>query len=214
MGIVDRINNNLNTLYDVNNDIYKSLICDKDGTIPETITIPTDIDIGAIASQIEYLRLLSIFLIRQLFLDEATGEFLKYQLNEFFDSLQLEDETDVEWVQRTIATVFQPKVSRASIIYALRPYSSQEPEIVNVFQESAFADFCFSDVYNSGMLTMPDGTVVVFVPAISGDYENAFFTIKVILYDATTDDLYTVKNILDKIIAAGISYIIEIRFNV
>ena len=123
MGIVDRINNNLSTLYDIEDPIYKSLICDKDGTIPATITKPTDIDIGAIASQIEYLRQLAICLVRQMFIDEATGEFLEFQLNEYFASLQLEDETEAEWVQRAIATVFQQKVSRATIIYSLRPYN-------------------------------------------------------------------------------------------
>lgn len=150
MGIVDRINNNLETLFDPENDqIYKSLICDKDGEIPSTITKPTDIDIGAIASEIEYFRLLSIDLIKQLYINQASGKFLKYQLEEYFASLRLEDETDVEWVQRTIANVFQQKVSRASIIFSLRPYSSQEPEITNVIQESAFADFSFADAYDS-----------------------------------------------------------------
>jgi hypothetical protein len=213
MSIVDRVNSNLQALYDVINDnIYKSLICDKDGAIPGTITKPTDIDIGAIASQIEYLRKQAILLVQQLFLDQATGEFLKYQLNEYFDSLQLEDETESEWVQRTIATVFQHKVSRATIIYSLRPYSSLEPEITNIIQESAFADFCFADIYTKGSYTMDDGTYVVWVPAIAETYESSFFTIKIILYDTATEDIWTVQNILRKIIAAGISYILVIQY--
>lgn len=213
MGIVDRINNNLKALYDVNDDpIYKSLICDKDGVIPTTITKPTDIDIGAIASPIEYLRLLSIDLITQLYIDEATGEFLKYQLEEFFSSLRLEDETDAEWVQRTIATILQQKVSRASIIYSLRPYSSQEPEITNIIQESAFADYCFADATNSGSYTMDDGTLVNWVPAIAENFQSSFYTIKITLYDTTVDDIWTVQNIIGKILAAGITYILEIQY--
>lgn len=213
MGIVDRINNNLNALYDVHDDpIYKSLICDEDGTIPTTITKPTDIDIGIIASQIEYLRLFSIDSVKQLYIDQATGEFLKYQLEEFFSSLRLEDETDVEWVHRTIATVLQQKVSRASIIFSLRPYSSQEPEITNIIQESAFADFCFADATNSGSYTMADGTLVVWVPAIAENYQSSYFTIKITLYNTTTDDIWTVQNIIQKILAAGISYILVIEY--
>lgn len=212
MSVIERINNNLQALYNIDDDdIYKSLICNKDGTIPSTIALPTDNDIGATASMIEYLRLLSICLVRQLYLDEASGEFLVYTLNEFYNSLRLEDETDSEWVQRTIATVFQPKVSRASIIYSLRPYSSLEPEITNIIQESAFSDFSFSDVYNSGSYTMADGTLVVWVPAIVESFESSFFTIKITLYDTATEDIWTVQNIIQKLIAAGISYILVIE---
>lgn len=213
MSIQDRINNNLSALYDVNDDlIYKALICDKDGTIPSTITKPTDIDIGVIASQIEYLRLLSICLIQQLYIDDASGEFLKYTLEEFFSSLRLEDETDAEWVQRTIATVLQPKVSNAAIIYSLRPYSSQEPEITNIIQESAFADFCFADAYNSGSYTLPDGTLIIWVPAIAESFQSSYFTLKITLYDTATEDIWTVQNIIRKILAAGISYILVIQY--
>jgi hypothetical protein len=212
--ITDRINNNLGALFNINDPVYKSLICDKDGTIPATITRPTDIDIGAIASQIEYLRFLSITLIKQLYIDQATAEFLKYQLNEFFNSLQLEDESDVEWVNRTIATVFQQKVSRAAIIYWLRPYSSLEPEITNVLTSSAYADFCFADIYTGGTFTMPDGTIVVWVPAIAENYDSSYFSIQITLYDTDAEDIWTVQDILSKIITAGISYILIIESTV
>jgi hypothetical protein len=161
---------------------------------------------------VEYLRRLSIELINQLYIDRATGDFLKYQLNEFFGSLQLEDETDVEWVQRTIATVFQQKVSRASIIYWMRDYSSLEPEISNVLTSTAFAGFCFAGRYIQGSYTMPNGTIIVYVPAIAGSYDSSYYTIKITLYDTAAEDIWTVQNILQKIIAAGITYILEIIY--
>jgi hypothetical protein len=211
MGIVDRINNNLATLYNVeNDDIYKSLICDKDGTIPSTITKPTDIDIGAMASQIEYLRLLSIDLVKQIYIDQASGDFLKYQLEEFFNSLRLENETDADWVQRTIDLILKPKVSRASIIYSLRPYSSLEPEITTVTDESAFADVCFADVYNSYSYEL-DGITWFFVPAVAENYQFSFYTVKIILYDTETSDVVTVQNLIENMLAAGISYILVIQ---
>lgn len=212
MGIQEKINNNLSTLFNVNDDIYKSLICNKDGTIPTTISKPTDIDIGAIASQIEYLRRLSIDLVKQLYIDEASQSFLNYQLNEFFDSYQLEDESITEWIQRTISTVFQHKVSNATLIYSLRPYSSLEPEITNIIQESAFADFCFADVYTSGSYTMDDGTLVIWVPAVAENYESSYYTIKITLYDTELSDIFTVQNIINKMIVAGISYILTIEY--
>ena len=150
INITKRINSNLSALYKIDDPIYQALICDNTGTNPDTISLPTDIDLGSITSEIEYLRRLSIDLLKQMYIDKASGEFLKYQLEEFFDSLRLEDELDIEWVQRTIATVFQNKVSNATIIYALRDYSTQEPELSNIIQESAYADFCFADVYTSG----------------------------------------------------------------
>ena len=212
MSVIDRINSNLNSLFDTTHDVYRRLICDNTGTIPTTISKPTDIDIGAIGSAIEYLRRLSIDLVKQLYIDEASTEFLKYQLNNFFDSMQLEDETESEWIQRTVETVFQHKVSNATIIYALRPYSSMEPEITNIIQESAFADFCFADVYTSGSYTMDDGTPIVWVPAIAENYQSSYFTFKVTLYDTATSEIFTVQNILNKMIAAGITYILTIDY--
>lgn len=210
--ITDRINNNLGTIFNTETDpIYKSLICDRDGNIPDTINNPTDIDIGAIASQIEYLRRLSIDLLKQIYINHASSEFLKYQLNEFFDSLRLEDETDVEWVQRTIAIVFQQKVSRATIIVALRPYSTQEPEISSVIRDSAYADFSYADVYVGDTVVSGSKTIHV-LPAIAESAESSYYTIKITLYNTPSSDLYTVVDILDRIIAAGITYILEITY--
>lgn len=212
--ITDRINNELDALFNIEDDpIFKRFVCDKDGTIPENITIPTDIDIGALASMIEYLRRLSIDLRKQLYIDQASGEFLKYQLEEFFGSLRLEDESDDQWVQRTIATVFQQKVSRATIIYSLRPYSTQEPIISNVIEDSAYADFSFADVYLKYKATNPYGTGYVFVfPAVAENYSSSFFTIKITLYNTLSSDIFTVQSILDKILAAGISYVLQIIY--
>jgi len=212
--ITDRINSSLDTLYNINDDpIYKALVCDKDGTIPAVINVPTDIDIGCIASQIEYLRRLTIDLIKQIYIDQASGEFLEYQLEDFFGSLRLEDETDVEWVQRTIAIVFQHKVSRATIIYSLRPYSTQEPIISNVVEDSAYADFSFADIYVKSKSMNPYGTGYVFVfPAVTENYSSAFFTIKITLYNTPSSDIYTVQGILNNIFAAGISYVLQIIY--
>lgn len=211
--ITDRINNNLSALFNSEDEVYRALISDKYGTIPETITKPTDIDTGVIASQIRYLRRLSVNYVEQMFIDEASHEFLKYILNNFFDSLQLEDESDAQWVQRVIATIFSQKVSRAMIIFSLRPFSSQEPEITNVLSESAFADFSYADVYTSGKTTLGD-EIILYLAAVAEDYESAFFTIKVTLYNTLSSDIYTVQDILDKIIAAGISVILQINYDV
>jgi hypothetical protein len=214
MTIQDRVNNNLRVLFDVNDDpIYKSFICDKDGENPDTITKPTDIDIGIITSQIEYLRRLSIELLKQLYIDQASGEFLKYQLEEFFNSLRATDESDAEWVTRTIANVFNQKVSRAAIIVAMRPFSTEEPDVsVVVSDESAFADFSYADVYVKDTVDVGGENVYV-LPAIAEDFDSSFYTFKVELWDTETSDLFTVTDILNTIRAAGISYILQINFS-
>lgn len=214
MTIQDRVNNNLRVLFDINDDpIYKSLICDKDGTNPDTVTKPTDIDIGAITSQIEYLRRLSVSLLKQLYIDQASGEFLEYQLEEFFGSLRATDETDAAWVQRTMDLVFNQKVSNASIIFALRPYSSIEPQLsLVVSDESAFADFSYADVYVKDETTL-DGETVFVLPALAENFDSSFYTFKVILYDTETSDLFAVTDLINKIIAAGISYILQINYS-
>ena len=107
--ITDVINNNLTALFNLEDPVYKALISDKDGTIPVTVTLPTDFDIGVIASEIEYLRQLSINMVNQLFLDKAQSMFLTYILNNFFASLRMTNESDVAWVNRVIASIFSTK---------------------------------------------------------------------------------------------------------
>lgn len=210
--ITDRINNNLSALFDVNDDpLYKALISDKNGTIPATITKPTDIDIGVIASQIEYLRQLSINLVKQMYIDQAQTDFLEFVLNNYFSSLKLQDETDAQWVQRTIATVFNQKVSRAAIIFLLRPFSSQEPEITDVSLENALADFSYADIYESGETEL-DGKTIYYFTAVAESFESAFFTIKIILYDTPSTEIVTVQDIIHKITAAGITTILQITY--
>jgi hypothetical protein len=202
--ITQRINDNLSAFFEPDDPVYKAFISDIEGVIPETVSKPTDIDIGALASQKEYLRRLSIFLVRQMYLDEAETVILEYVLNTFFQNLRLQNETDSAWVQRTIATVFNHKVSRATLIVALRPFSSREPIITNVTDQSAYGDFSYADVYQRADVEFEGETVFVF-PAIAENSESSDFTIRVLLFDTPSKDIFVVKDILEKIVAAGIT---------
>lgn len=216
MSIVERINGSLQVLFDVNDDdVYKSFICDKDGTVPAEITKPNEITIGAMASQVEYLRKLSIELLNQIYINTATGDFLKYQLEDFFGSLQEEDETDANWVSRTIQLIFYPKLSRAAIIYALRPYSpGGEPEISTIEEKSAYANLSFAGVYVEGYSYNPgpEEYTIIVLPAIAEAYDSSYYTIQVDLYDTDFSQIYSIINLLDRIIAAGITYKIVINY--
>lgn len=209
--ITVRFNNSLKSVWNIDDPIYRALICDGDGTIPSIINKPTDIDIGAIAGDIEYLRILSQSLIKQICVDTATSEYLKYTLQKFFGSTQLEGEDEATWIQRVNGIVFSPKVSRASIIYALRPYSPNgEPEIVNTIGDAMFADVSFADRYKRETQTVHGKNFSVY-PAYSQTAESSFYAITVILYGATQSSLFSIVDIIKNMIAAGIYYTIEIR---
>lgn len=212
MSIIDRINNNLSAFFDIDDEIYRRLISDNLGTNPETFTLPTDIDIGILASQIEWLRRIKNILNNQIYLNSSEEEFLKYILETFFNSKKLEDESDEQWINRAIATVFQQKCSRAAIIVALRDYSSpSDPRIESLIENSGFMDFSFMDAYNNATFTIGEITVHV-LPAIMSKFDTGFFSIKITLQNTLSSDIYTVIDIINKVIAAGISYTLYIEY--
>lgn len=208
--IAIRINDSLKAIFNTDDPIYRAVICDKEGVPESTIVKPTDFNLGAVANNIEYLRRLGKDLVKQLYINQASGKFLKYELETFFKSLKLQDETETDWINRTISLVFQPRISKASIIYALRPYSSLEPEIIQGGGDSAFADVSFADRYVK-YNTVYEGSNFAVYPAIAQTAESAFFSIVIILYDTPANQLYAVADLINQYIAAGISYTIEIR---
>ena len=206
--ITIRINNNLDAIFNVeNDDIYKSVISDTDGVTPGTITIPTDINIGAIASQIEYLRILSASLIKQMYINQATGDFLRYELEEFFNCLQFLGESEVQWVARALSLTFQPRVSKGSIIAALTPYSSPAPTIENLRTDSGFADVSFADIYDTYVTTFAGDDFYVY-SARSSEFGSSFFAINITMYNFT-GSLQAIVNIINAYIAAGITFTID-----
>lgn len=211
--ITDRINNNLSAIFNIeDDDIFKALINNIDGTIPGTVNKPTDFDIGVIASQIEYLRQLSITLLKQMYADEADTEFLEYTLETFFESYRLLSESDSDWLDRTIDIIFSQKISDTAIIYALLNYSSTTPVITTDITDAGFADFSYCDIYQSGD-TILNGETVYFLAAIMGAFDATFFTFKVTLHNTEGTDIQIVINILNNLHAAGISYILEIIYD-
>jgi hypothetical protein len=208
--IVENINNNLKGLFDTSDDIYIALIADKNGVIASVITKPTDIDIGAIASQQEYLRRVSLGLKNQIFIDQATGEFLKFTLEEFFASIRLINETELEWIERTAKKVFQPKLSEATFIVALRPYSSIEPLIENNVSSSAFAGLSFASRVKTFVADWSGSSIKIY-PAIARSFSSSLYSILITLYDTPSGDINTVINIIENNIAAGITYELVIK---
>jgi hypothetical protein len=203
--VAQNINNNLKAIFDIADELYLALISNINGVVPEDIEKPTDIDIGAIASQQEYLRRVSLGLQKQIYIDQSSGEFLKYTLEQFFNSIRLAGETDEDWINRTITNVFNPKVSHASFIVALRPYSTLDPLIENFISFGAFAGVSFAGRYRLFTANWEGNQRRVY-PAIARSLSSSLFTIRITLYNTLSENINTVINIIENIIAAGISY--------
>jgi hypothetical protein len=210
MDVREQINNNLQSFFDTNDDNYQVVFCDKDGSIIEPIEKPTDIEYGAVASMLEYTRRLSQYIIDQLFLDRASEDTLKLVLVGFFSTPKEEGESIEDWIERVVAKVFAPKVSKAALIVALRKYSTQEPEIDNIANSGMFASHSFASRYRS-YVTLKDGQPFKVFPARARSFDFSIFTIKIILYGTLAGQMVSVLNTIDETIAAGITYELEIK---
>jgi len=209
--ITIRVNDSLRTIFNVDDPIYKTVICDYNGSPDPVITKPVNFNLGALTNNIEYLRQFSIDLLKQIRVDFASGEFLKYIFETFFNSLRLENESEDSWRDRTVSLIFQPRVSKASIIRALRPFSSIDPVVIDGGGDSIFADVSFADRYMKSIQTVAGKNFYVF-PAYAQEDSSSAYSIIVVLYNTNSSDLYTVANLLNKYIAAGISFKIEIKY--
>ena len=207
--ITTRINDALKDLFNIDDIIYQALICDYTGSIPDTISKPSDIDIGAMASMIEYMRLLSLSLSKQIYMDQSSGEFLSFILDEYMQLPRLTGETDEVWATRAKKILFQPKVSRAALISLLRPYSTEEPVIINEASNAMYSDCSFADRY-SAFTTTTGGKKMVVYPANSETYNNIMFSIIIKLTKTNPDDYASVTDLLEKSIASGIYYTIQV----
>ena len=209
--VTTRLNNSLSAIWNIDDPIYQALISDINGTIPSIVNIPTDMNIGAIAGMLEYLRELKDTLENQIYMNLADTEFLQFTLNNYFGSTQLSTETNAQWLQRVISTIFEPKVSNAAIIYSLIPYSpGGTPTLFSGGTLFAFSDCSFSDITLYEVTTL-DGSPFYVYPAYSQNTgSNLFFSLAITLYNTTPDMLATVFKILSKTVAAGIQYTVQI----
>lgn len=208
----ERLNNSLRSLFNVDDEIFTSLISDVNGAVPSVVSKPSDIDIGVVASMIEYLFLLTDNLSKQIYVNSADHEFLKFTLEEFFDSVQISGESDADWLARSISTLFQPKVSNAAIIYAMIPFSpGGMPSISSGAEDSMFADCSFCEMYVLKWSSW-GGSPFLIYPSFSNEFNDTLFSLIVTLFNAETSKLTFIADILTKMKAAGIFLTIEIKY--
>lgn len=202
----------LRALHNTSDPVYKSLVSDIDGVPEITINDPMDFNNGAIAGCLEWIRQLSIGLLKQICLSTAEGKYLDYMVHNHINLVKFQNETDTAYRERVRNYIIAPKISRASIIYYSRPFSSPgEPQILDGVDDAAFADVSFSDVYtsfqNQGLGL--ENNYWVF-PALTTSISGSAYFFVLRLENTVSSDIVKVVDLIDRWIAAGIAYEIQI----
>lgn len=208
--------NELLVMFDTRDAVYRSVVSNEDGVPNPTITKPTDFNIGAIADLLEWNRRLTISLQKQIFLNQASGNLLDEFCLTMFNIYRNEGETDAEFAERVRQYILSHRLSPASIIKAVERYSSLLPEIIEGQIDSAFSDVIFSDIYFSAWQHVepaPDPYAGWwFLPAITCGADGGEFFFILVMYNLAPEDVLTVVDIVDEWKAAGVGYMIEVRY--
>lgn len=211
MTSADLLNKFLKAKYDTSDPIYKALISDSSGVESPTVNIPADFNIGAIAGSLEWIRQLDLYLKNQLQLDTSSGMFFKLITEQYINITAYPSEIQADLVNRIISFILDPKISEASIIKVMIPYSSPGlPEILTN-DEQMYADASFSDNYSSFQNTTPGiefGYWVMAAIAGNGSAFEYFFILR--LENTSSSDIMKVIDIMSRWVAAGIEYEIRI----
>lgn len=202
----------LKSKFDIDHSIYKAFISNAVNTPPASPTDPSNLDIGAIANTLEWVRLLSKGLQNQLDLTLANTKYLNLIIQDHVGIVRADGESDSDYLDRAVDYMIAPKVSVASIIYHTIPYSSPGPPQIIDGTETAFADVSFSDNYSEFQnLTpgSPEYGYYIFPALAAESYGGAYFFVLQLENTAATD-IPAVVDLVNRWIAAGIRYEIQI----
>lgn len=210
--VAKSLNKYLKAIYDTDDPIYRSLISNVDGVPAGTINTPQDFNAGAVANILEYTRQLSLCLIDQLFLNRATGKFLTLMTHEIIGIVRFEGESNVDFVERVQNYIIATKVSRASIIFYTRPFSSPgEPQLLDGVDDAAFADVSYSDnieMFQQGDVPPFNNWWVLPGLTISEEGASYFFILR--LENTASADIVKVVDLVNRWKGDGIGYEIQI----
>lgn len=201
-------------IFDQSDSLYLALLSNVGGVPNMTINNPTDFNIGAIANMLEWNRRLTISLRDQLYLNKATGKFLDLITFQHIGILRFPGESIADFVLRIQQLIINPKVSPASIIYHTRQFSSPaDPVIVEGAQDSAFADVTFSDQYKSFKNQTPGPELNHWIlPAITVGSAGGLYFFTLILENTPNNKIGELVDWVDRLIAAGVGYEIQINY--
>lgn len=208
MNVTEQINEYLKALYDLDDPVYKSVYADRDGTPNPTINDPNDFNLGAVANVLEWNRQLGLCLVDQIFINKASTKYLREILEKNIGIIRYPGESDADYLARAQNFIIGRKVSKAAIIFSMRQYSSTEPVIQEGNFDVAYADVSYSDVYSSFQLVSPTTDWVL--PALSANENETSFFFVLKLTDTDPNDFVKVIDTLNRLVAAGVAYEVQV----
>jgi hypothetical protein len=207
MKIVDQINKDLAAVFSKNDPVYRSLIADYTGVPAPVISTPMDLNMGALASVVEWNRRLTKSLIKMLFFDTAQGVFLSMIVSDHLGIVRGSGESDADYQRRVTEIILGHKVSPTAIINALVPYSFPNRPLLYEGQEgSAYADQSFSDVYTEFQVVSPVMRDEWVFPAVTMALAGSIYSITVLLENTPNTSIPLVLDLLDRLVVAGVDY--------
>lgn len=199
--------------FDWDDPVFKSLVSNPAGVPEPTITNPMHFNIGYMANLLEWNRKLVLKLLTQLDLTQAESQYLDLIAHKHLGITRYSGETNAEFVARIQVFVIAHKVSPASIIYHTKQFSSPgDPVLLEGPLDSAFADVTFTDNYQTFQNQAPGDDYLWWVqPAITVGADGGLFFFILILQNTPDADIPKVIDLVDRLIAAGVNYQIQIE---
>jgi hypothetical protein len=164
-----------------------------------------DFNIGAIANVLEHARQLTPYLTQQIDLTQANDFWLDYIGENVYDIKRAGGESDADYSNRIIKEILGSNSSPLVIKNILEDYGDNVL-ILEGIDDGAFSEVSFSDNYRDFELPGEDVVKAAFASAQGG---IAFF-FRVIMENVDPNDYKIIWQIVDKIKAAGVSFVIQI----
>ena len=199
-------------IWDTEDPMYRSMVADLTGIPNPTIVKPTDFNNGVYAGMLEWNRQLTLTLLKQIDLSQASSKWLDYITQNHIGINRSKNETDSHFVNRVQEYIIGKKISPGAIIYFTRQFSpNAEPIIEEGIQDGAFADLSFTDIYTGFRNTVIGDQFDWYVfPAIATNSTVAAYFFVLILEGTSSDDIPMLFDYVNRWIGSGIGYEIRI----
>lgn len=198
--------------FDKEDPLYKALVSDVNGVPAGTINIPTDYDIGAIGSVLEYTRQLAMCLLTQMRTDLADTVFVDLVGQQVLGIARFSGESDTDYVNRMYFELFGWKVTCPAIVNAAWQFSPGGiPQCLPGDQGVAYADYSFASMYEQFQNQTPGNEFDYWTwPAIAGSGVSGSFFFVLIVQGTPPADVPKVVQVVNSLIAAGVDWELQV----